>query len=194
MSEIQTFANHLLNGLAYGLLLFILAAGLSLIFGMMDVINLSHGSFYLVGGFLGVGLVDDLGSWWLALAVSVGIVAVLGLITQISPDGDLRRACISCGVVSTARTDAYRFDHSCGRLGPGDGLGLGVQHNRHLWWGLRQRRGARGASRFHRHPDPRRVFGPGLRDPHPHADYRGRRGLGQLDRRFLGEPAHRDNP
>jgi branched-chain amino acid transport system permease protein len=84
MSEIQTLANHLLNGLAYGLLLFILAAGLSLIFGMMDVINLSHGSFYLVGGFLGVGLVDDLGSWWLALAVSVGIVAVLGLISEIS--------------------------------------------------------------------------------------------------------------
>ena len=84
MSEIQTLANHLLNGLAYGLLLFILAAGLSLIFGMMDVINLSHGSFYLVGGFLGVGLVDDLGSWWLALAVSVSIVAVLGLISEIS--------------------------------------------------------------------------------------------------------------
>ena len=84
MSEIQTFATHLLNGLSYGLLLFILAAGLSLIFGMMDVINLSHGSFYLVGLFLGVGLVDDLGSWLLALAVTVGIVAVLGLIAEIS--------------------------------------------------------------------------------------------------------------
>ncbi len=84
MSEIQTLATHMLNGLAYGFLLFILAAGLSLIFGMMDVINLSHGSFYLVGGFLGVGLVDDLGNWWLALAVSVGIVAVLGLIAEIS--------------------------------------------------------------------------------------------------------------
>jgi len=84
MNEIQTLATHMLNGLAYGLLLFILAAGLSLIFGMMDVINLSHGSFYLVGGFLGVGLVDDLGSWWLALAVTVGIVAVLGLIAEIS--------------------------------------------------------------------------------------------------------------
>ena len=84
MGEIQTLATHMLNGLAYGLLLFILAAGLSLIFGMMDVINLSHGSFYLVGGFLGVGLVDDLGSWWLALAVTVGIVAVLGLIAEIS--------------------------------------------------------------------------------------------------------------
>ncbi len=84
MGEIQTLATHMLNGLAYGLLLFILAAGLSLIFGMMDVINLSHGSFYLVGGFLGVGLVDDLGNWWLALAVTVGIVAVLGLIAEVS--------------------------------------------------------------------------------------------------------------
>ena len=84
MNEIQTLATHMLNGLAYGLLLFILAAGLSLIFGMMDVINLSHGSFYLVGGFLGVGLVDDLGNWWLALAVSVGIVAVLGIIAELS--------------------------------------------------------------------------------------------------------------
>ena len=84
MSELQAFATHMLNGLAYSLLLFILAAGLSLIFGMMDVINLSHGSFYLIGGFLGVGLVDDVGSWWLALAVTVGIVAVLGLIVEIS--------------------------------------------------------------------------------------------------------------
>lgn len=84
MGEIQTLATHMLNGLAYGLLLFILAAGLSLIFGMMDVINLSHGSFYLVGGFLGVGLVDDLGNWWLALAVTVGIVAMLGLIAEVS--------------------------------------------------------------------------------------------------------------
>jgi branched-chain amino acid transport system permease protein len=84
MSEIQTLATHLLNGLAYGLLLFILAAGLSLIFGMMDVINLSHGSFFMVGGFLGVGLIDDLGSWWLALAATVGIIAVLGLIAELS--------------------------------------------------------------------------------------------------------------
>jgi len=48
MGDIQALATHLLNGLAYGLLLFILAAGLSLIFGMMDVINLSHGSFFML--------------------------------------------------------------------------------------------------------------------------------------------------
>ena len=42
-----------LNGVAYGLLLFLLAAGLSLIFGMMDVVNLAHGSFFMLGAYLG---------------------------------------------------------------------------------------------------------------------------------------------
>ncbi|MCV4690859.1 hypothetical protein OFC38_32425, partial [Escherichia coli] len=78
MGEIQALASHLLNGLAYGLLLFILAAGLSLIFGMMDVINLSHGSFFMLAGFIGVSLADDLG-FWPALLATVGIVAVIGL-------------------------------------------------------------------------------------------------------------------
>lgn len=84
MSDLQTFATYLINGLAYGLLLFILAAGLSLIFGMMDVINLSHGSFFLLGGFLGIGLIDEIGNWWLALGATVLIVAVLGLVAELS--------------------------------------------------------------------------------------------------------------
>ncbi|MEW6635447.1 MAG: branched-chain amino acid ABC transporter permease [Actinomycetota bacterium] len=83
MGEIQALASHLLNGLAYGLLLFILAAGLSLIFGMMDVINLSHGSFFMLAGFIGVSLADDLG-FWLALLATVGIVAAIGLAVELT--------------------------------------------------------------------------------------------------------------
>jgi len=83
MSEVQALATHLLNGLAYGLLLFILAAGLSLIFGMMDVINLAHGSFFMVAGFVGVALADDLG-FWLALLATVAIVTALGLAVELS--------------------------------------------------------------------------------------------------------------
>lgn len=83
MGDVQALATHLLNGLAYGLLLFILAAGLSLIFGMMDVINLSHGSFFMLGGFIGVSLADELG-FWLALLATVGIVAVIGLAAELS--------------------------------------------------------------------------------------------------------------
>ena len=46
----ELFLIQLLNGLVTSMLLFILAAGLSLIFGLMDVINLAHGAFYLLGG------------------------------------------------------------------------------------------------------------------------------------------------
>lgn len=83
MADLQALATHLLNGLAYGLLLFILAAGLSLIFGMMDVINLSHGSFYMLGGFIGISLADELG-FWLSLLATVGIVAALGFVAELS--------------------------------------------------------------------------------------------------------------
>ncbi|MGE5263877.1 MAG: ABC transporter permease subunit, partial [Acidobacteriota bacterium] len=47
------FAIQFLNGLASGVLLFLLAAGLSIIFGMMDVMNLAHGSFYMLGAYIG---------------------------------------------------------------------------------------------------------------------------------------------
>lgn len=83
MADVQALATFLINGLAYGLLLFILAAGLSLIFGMMDVINLSHGSFFMLGGFIGISLADELG-FWLALLATVAIVAGLGLVTELT--------------------------------------------------------------------------------------------------------------
>lgn len=82
VSSIEAVVIHLVNGLAYGFLLFLLAAGLSLIFGMMDVINLSHGSFYLLGGFIGISLVGVLGSFWLALLLTVVGVVVLGLVVE----------------------------------------------------------------------------------------------------------------
>lgn len=84
MGEIQAFATHVINGLAYAMLLFVLAAGLSLIFGMMDVINLSHGSFFMVGGFLGIGLTGALGNFWLALVVTVVVVAALGFVAEVT--------------------------------------------------------------------------------------------------------------
>ena len=46
-----------LNGLQFGLMLFLLAAGLTLVFGVMDMINLAHGSLYMVGAFLGAWIV-----------------------------------------------------------------------------------------------------------------------------------------
>jgi branched-subunit amino acid ABC-type transport system permease component len=82
--SLETAFASLLNGLSYGLLLFLLAAGLSLIFGMMDVINLSHGSFFMIGGFVGIGLLGVTGNWWLALLGTVLVIAVLGLVVELS--------------------------------------------------------------------------------------------------------------
>ena len=57
---------QLLNAVQYGLLLFLLSSGLTLIFGIMGVINLAHGSFYMVGAYLAYWLAKLTGSLWLA--------------------------------------------------------------------------------------------------------------------------------
>lgn len=84
MISFDALLSQLMNGLAYSLLLFLLAAGLSLIFGMMDVINLSHGSFFMIGGFVGIGLAGVMDNWWLGLLLAVVIVALLGLVAELS--------------------------------------------------------------------------------------------------------------
>jgi len=66
-----------LNGISMGALLFLLAAGFTLTFGLGRVVNLAHGAFYLLGGYLGLTVLRATGSFWLALvAAGVGIVAV----------------------------------------------------------------------------------------------------------------------
>jgi branched-chain amino acid transport system permease protein len=68
-----------LNGLTHAGLLFVLGSGLTLAFGLMRVVNLSHGAFYLLGGYLGVTVFRGTGNWFLALlAAGVGI-AILGV-------------------------------------------------------------------------------------------------------------------
>lgn len=81
--SISTLLTQLLNGLAISMLLFLLAAGLSLIFGMMDVLNLAHGSLYMIGGYLGLALVRGglLTFWWALLVVPL-MVAAMGIIIE----------------------------------------------------------------------------------------------------------------
>lgn len=75
-------AIQFLNGLAYSLLLFLLAAGLSLIFGMMDVVNLAHGSFFLIGTYVGLTIVRVTGNFWIALIVTPLLIGALGLVVE----------------------------------------------------------------------------------------------------------------
>lgn len=71
-----------LNGISFGALLFILAAGLSLIFGMMDVVNLAHGSFYMLGAYVALTVVQRTGSFWPALVIAPLAVGLLGFVIE----------------------------------------------------------------------------------------------------------------
>jgi branched-chain amino acid transport system permease protein len=70
------------NGVAFGLLLFLLSSGLSLIFGVMRVVNLAHGSFYLVGAYVGLEVFRVTGSLAAAAAGAAAIAIALGLLLQ----------------------------------------------------------------------------------------------------------------
>lgn len=78
----ENFLIQLLNGLVASMLLFIMAAGLSLIFGQMNVINLSHGAFYLLGGYVGLTAIRQLGAFWPAVILAPLLVAGLGLVIE----------------------------------------------------------------------------------------------------------------
>jgi len=71
-----------LNGLSYGVLLFLLSVGLTLIFGMLDIVNLAHGSFYMLGAYAGLALIAATGSFWLALLLAPLVVGLIGALVE----------------------------------------------------------------------------------------------------------------
>ena len=71
---------QILNGISLGMLLFLLGAGLSLVFGLMRIVNLTHGSFYLLGAYVGFTVIGRTGSFLLALLVVPFGIAGLGLL------------------------------------------------------------------------------------------------------------------
>lgn len=75
---------QVLNGFQFGLMLFLLAAGLTLVLGIMDTINLAHGSLYMIGAYLTATLVGATGSFWLAVAGAVLGTALIGMLLELS--------------------------------------------------------------------------------------------------------------
>jgi branched-chain amino acid transport system permease protein len=73
-----------LNGLQFGLMLFLLAAGLTLVFGIMDMINLAHGSLYMVGAFLAATVAERTGSFVAAVAVAIVGTAIVGMLLEMT--------------------------------------------------------------------------------------------------------------
>ena len=80
--DLANFLIQILNSVQYGLLLFLLAAGLTLIFGIMGVVNLAHGSFYMIGAYLGYGLTAQTGNLALALAGGATLSVLLGWVLE----------------------------------------------------------------------------------------------------------------
>jgi len=81
--DLPTFLAQCLNAVQYGLLLFLVASGLTLIFGIMGVINLAHGSFYMIGAYLAWGLAPLFGQQFLLqLAAGVLLAAALGFVLE----------------------------------------------------------------------------------------------------------------
>jgi branched-chain amino acid transport system permease protein len=80
--DLLTFAIQLLNGIQYGLVLFLVAAGLTLVFGILRVINLAHGAFYMLGAYLAYSISAATGYFALALLGGVAIAFILGLLLE----------------------------------------------------------------------------------------------------------------
>ena len=71
-----------LNGVSFGALLFLLSSGFTLIFGLMRIVNLAHGSFYLLGGYVGLSLMQAGQSFWVAMMGGALAIAVLGFVVE----------------------------------------------------------------------------------------------------------------
>ncbi|MBF9031587.1 branched-chain amino acid ABC transporter permease [Rhodobacterales bacterium HKCCE3408] len=75
---------QVLNGLQAGVMLFLMAAGLTLIFGVMGLINLAHGSLYMIGAFVAAAVAGATGSFLLALAAAMAAAAIAGAIVEVA--------------------------------------------------------------------------------------------------------------
>src|SRR5215468_1783752 len=71
------------NGIVTGMILALVASGLTLIFGIMDVVNFAHGELFMLGAYIGVVTLATTGSFWLALIVATLVVALFGAALQI---------------------------------------------------------------------------------------------------------------
>lgn len=77
-------AEQALNGLQYGMMLFLMAAGLTLVFGVMGLINLAHGALYMIGAFACAFVAGITGSFWLGLAASLAAAAAAGALVEMA--------------------------------------------------------------------------------------------------------------
>ncbi len=77
--DFSIFLIQLMNSVQYGLLLFLVASGLTLVLGIMGIINVAHASFYMVGAYLAWSFAERLGNLWAAIAAGIVITVAIGM-------------------------------------------------------------------------------------------------------------------
>lgn len=80
--ELPVAISQVLNGIAFGMLLFLLASGLSLMFGLMGIVNLAHGAYFMMGGYAGLTTLEATDSFLLAIVAGAATGAFLGFLTE----------------------------------------------------------------------------------------------------------------
>jgi branched-chain amino acid transport system permease protein len=75
---------QLLNGVQFGVMLFLMSAGLTLVFGIMNLINLAHGSLYMAGAYIAASLISVTGSFFLSVIIAVAVTSALGMVMEIA--------------------------------------------------------------------------------------------------------------
>src|SRR5450759_1517794 len=109
----QFWVIQVFNGVSYGALLFLVGSGVSLIFGVMRIVNLSHGAYFLWGGYIALSVINATGSWALSMPVAALAVALIGLVMErlfLRSEGldYLRNALIATGLGVLAALAAAR--------------------------------------------------------------------------------------
>jgi branched-chain amino acid transport system permease protein len=112
--EPQFWAEQVLNSLQFSMLLFLLAIGLSVVFGLMDYLNLSHGTIYMFAAYMAFSITQFTGSFWTALALAplvaaaVGLVLYFLLLKRAERGGHLTQVLLTVGVIYMG-TDLIRI-------------------------------------------------------------------------------------
>jgi branched-chain amino acid transport system permease protein len=110
----QFFAEQVLNSLQFSMLLFLLAIGLSVVFGLMDYLNLSHGTIYMFAAYVAFSIAQIGGSFWVALALAplaaaaVGVLLYFVLLKRAEKGGHLTQVLLTVGVIYMG-TDLIRL-------------------------------------------------------------------------------------
>jgi branched-chain amino acid transport system permease protein len=82
MPSLELVITQTVNGLGVGAIYFLIAVGLTLIFGIMDFVNFAHGAFYALGAYIGFELIHDTGSFWAALVIAPLVVGVFAFVLE----------------------------------------------------------------------------------------------------------------